>query len=98
SQAHHRQSLALRFFKSDNHFSRFFDLDCARLKRLVDHSNLPRMDASHAFESQRPRSFSPSSQTVHVADIAEHRVNPALPPPAPHSPPATAHIATRDLP
>ena len=75
AQAHHRQSLALGILKCGDNPLRFRNLRRGRPKRFVDDSNLPRVNAAHAFKSHCTRSFAPSAKAVHVADIAVNGIN-----------------------
>src|SRR5579862_9956514 len=75
SQADDAEAFLLRLFKGVNNLGGFVDLYLRRSKSGVNHRYLRGMDAPHAFESHRAGIFSPTPETVEVADIAVDRVD-----------------------
>src|SRR5581483_522074 len=71
TQADHANALLLGLVVGRNNLQRLLNFDLRRRKGLVNHGNLQRVDAAHAFEPERTRIQAPDAQTVHVGDIAE---------------------------
>src|SRR5579872_1802848 len=75
AEAHHSQALFLRFVIRGNDSLRALDFCRRGRESFMDHGNLHRMHASHAFKSQCPGIQAPALQALHVAHISEYRVD-----------------------